>query len=246
MYNIRDHWIPAYFHDIEMDGLLRITSRSESSNFFFQHFHQNGDTLVEFYSSFESGMDKQCHLNTENDTKSKHTPHTATTIKIEIDASKLYTRKLFHFVSEDIKSACYHTNIPDMSKDHHSRNYKVEDELMHGKIFEVDVNLSNNSVKCSCNFYFRRGYLYRHVFATLHQCGVKEIPRKYVKTRWSKDAVKRDSILGSQLPGFVSRIVWTMLVKTRIRLIKLLLTWIKLTQIFQNQKQVVQFKEVVI
>ncbi|KAK1384056.1 hypothetical protein POM88_021791 [Heracleum sosnowskyi] len=58
MFNIRDQWIPAYFSDIEMAGLLRTTSRSESSNSFFQHFHESGDTLVEFYSSFESAMDK--------------------------------------------------------------------------------------------------------------------------------------------------------------------------------------------
>ncbi|KAK1358881.1 hypothetical protein POM88_043355 [Heracleum sosnowskyi] len=36
MFNIRDQWIPAYFSDIEMAGLLRTTSRSESSNSFFQ------------------------------------------------------------------------------------------------------------------------------------------------------------------------------------------------------------------
>lgn len=59
LFKKRKQWIPAYFSDIEMVGLLRTTSRSESSNFFFQHFHENGDTLVEFYSSFESAMDKQ-------------------------------------------------------------------------------------------------------------------------------------------------------------------------------------------
>lgn len=41
MYNIRKEWIPAYFYDLEMVGLLRTTSRSESSNFYFQHFQQS-------------------------------------------------------------------------------------------------------------------------------------------------------------------------------------------------------------
>ncbi|KAL8100202.1 hypothetical protein AgCh_032448 [Apium graveolens] len=35
MFNKRNEWIPAYFSDIEMAGLLRTTSRSESSNSFF-------------------------------------------------------------------------------------------------------------------------------------------------------------------------------------------------------------------
>lgn len=109
-----------------------------------------------------------------------------------------YTKKLFYLVSEEIKSACYHTSIPDMWKDQHSRYFKVEDELMGGKIFEVSVSLSDHNVTCSCNFYFQRGYLCRHEFAALHQCGVKEIPRQYVKTRWSKHALKRNSVVGSQ------------------------------------------------
>ena len=52
MFRKRISWIPAYFSDIEMAGLLRTTSRSESSNSFFQHFYERGDTLVEFFFKF--------------------------------------------------------------------------------------------------------------------------------------------------------------------------------------------------
>ena len=53
-----------------MVDLLRTTSRSESSILFFQHFHESGDTLVEFCSSFESAMDKQRVRNAVDDEKS--------------------------------------------------------------------------------------------------------------------------------------------------------------------------------
>ncbi|KAK1376404.1 hypothetical protein POM88_032597 [Heracleum sosnowskyi] len=40
MYAIRSSWIPTYFRDEPMFGLLRTTSRSESENFFFGQFHK--------------------------------------------------------------------------------------------------------------------------------------------------------------------------------------------------------------
>nr|GEY99932.1 protein FAR1-related sequence 5-like [Tanacetum cinerariifolium] len=38
MYAIRDRWIPGYFKEYPMCGLMKTTSRSESSNAFFQFF----------------------------------------------------------------------------------------------------------------------------------------------------------------------------------------------------------------
>ncbi|KAK1396433.1 hypothetical protein POM88_006296 [Heracleum sosnowskyi] len=197
LFNIRDQWIPAYFSDIEMAGLLRTTSRSESSNFFFQHFHESGDTLVEFYSSFESAMDKQRLRYAENENRSEQIPTTDTTMSIEKDASKLYTLEIFYLVREEIKTACYHTTMQDMTKDNEKRHFKCKDDLLHDKIFEVSVRLSDNYVQCSCKFFNRKGYLCRHAFAALHQCSVKHIPAGFIKPRWSKNAIKRHSFLGS-------------------------------------------------
>lgn len=137
MYNIRDQWIPAYFSDIEMAGLLRTTSRSESSNSFFQHFHESQDTLVEFYSSFESAMDKQRLQNVENDKRSEQIPAMETSMSIEMDASKMYTLELYYLVREEIKSACYHTSMLDMTMDNETRHFKCKDDLLQDKIFEV-------------------------------------------------------------------------------------------------------------
>ena len=91
MFRRRRTWIPAYYSDIEMAGLLQTTSRSESSNSFFQHFHERGDTLVEFYSSFESAMDKQRIRTVEDEKNSRKTPRFETPLQIEKDAAQLYT-----------------------------------------------------------------------------------------------------------------------------------------------------------
>ncbi|XP_074360103.1 protein FAR1-RELATED SEQUENCE 5-like [Apium graveolens] len=197
LFNIRSEWIPAYFSDIDMAGLLRTTSRSESSNFFFQHFHDGGDTLVEFYLSFESAMDKQRLRQADDEKGSEKIPLTDTSMAIEKDASKLYTLELYYRVREEIKTGCYHTSMTNMSRDEQSRYFSCKDELLQDKIFEVSVRMSDNHVNCSGKFYSRKGYLCRHAFAALHQCCVKKIPDAFVKPRWSKNALKRHSFLGS-------------------------------------------------
>ncbi|KAK1365732.1 hypothetical protein POM88_041293 [Heracleum sosnowskyi] len=152
-----------------MTGLLRTTSRSESSNFLFQHFHETGDMLVEFYSNFESVMDKQRLHYVEDKKKSEQIPLADTAMSIEKDASKLYTLEIYYLFKEEIKTPCLHTTMADMTRDNES----------------------------SCKVFFRKGYLCRHAFAVLHQCSVKQILEGFVKPRWSKNAVKRHSFLGS-------------------------------------------------
>ncbi|GJS01953.1 FAR1-related sequence 5-like protein [Tanacetum coccineum] len=46
MFNLREMWLPAYFIDSSLFGLMRTTSRSESENAFFKSFTNHGSTLV--------------------------------------------------------------------------------------------------------------------------------------------------------------------------------------------------------
>ncbi|XP_074297403.1 protein FAR1-RELATED SEQUENCE 5-like [Silene latifolia] len=59
MFDIRSSWIPAYFRDIYLGGIMRTTSRSESENSFFGNFTNPHLTLVEFWMRFQSTMDAQ-------------------------------------------------------------------------------------------------------------------------------------------------------------------------------------------
>nr|GEY89611.1 hypothetical protein [Tanacetum cinerariifolium] len=58
MYNIRNRWIPTYFKDVELCGLMRTTSRSESENSFFLNFTYEGSTLINFMMCFEATMER--------------------------------------------------------------------------------------------------------------------------------------------------------------------------------------------
>ncbi|GJY99845.1 FAR1-related sequence 5-like protein [Tanacetum coccineum] len=59
MFNLREMWIPAYFIDSPLFGLMRTTSRSESENSFFKSFTSPGSTLVNFMMSYELAIERQ-------------------------------------------------------------------------------------------------------------------------------------------------------------------------------------------
>ncbi|XP_074300215.1 protein FAR1-RELATED SEQUENCE 5-like [Silene latifolia] len=59
MYGKRHKWIPAYFRDLPLGCLLKITQRSESQNSYFKRFESIDGTLVEFWLRFQSAMEQQ-------------------------------------------------------------------------------------------------------------------------------------------------------------------------------------------
>jgi hypothetical protein len=52
-------WIPAYFMDIPLAGVLRTTSRSESANSFFNCFIHRKLSFVEFWLRFDTALECQ-------------------------------------------------------------------------------------------------------------------------------------------------------------------------------------------
>ncbi|KAK1389184.1 hypothetical protein POM88_017362 [Heracleum sosnowskyi] len=155
MYVIRTSWIPAFFRDKPMFGLMRTTSRSESENNFFSQFHRQTDTLCEFYLRFESAMDKQRNETARlNEEGSSALPAIVTGMFLEAEAAKLYTRPIF---------------------------YKVQEEMV-ASVFEVKVG--TNYAECSCKKFVMCDILCRHAFCALNHFEVVKLPRNLVLNRW--------------------------------------------------------------
>ncbi|EAZ27595.1 hypothetical protein OsJ_11542 [Oryza sativa Japonica Group] len=69
----RRSWVPAYFSDIPLSGLLRTTSRSESANSFFSRLIGRKLALVEFWLRFDAALEEQRHKELEEDNITLHT-----------------------------------------------------------------------------------------------------------------------------------------------------------------------------
>lgn len=108
MYAIRERWIPGYFSHLPMCGLMRTTSRSESSNAFFQVYSHSGNSLVHFMMCFESAMEKQRYTQRvlDNSTTEKK-PMMLTNLEIERHSSELYTNSIFLEVQYEIAKGLY-------------------------------------------------------------------------------------------------------------------------------------------
>ncbi|GJV92576.1 FAR1-related sequence 5-like protein [Tanacetum coccineum] len=112
MFNVRSTWIPAYFIDSPLCGLMRTTSRSESENSFFSHFTNSGSTLMNFMNCFEMVIEKQRHVQERMDHKTIDTvPKLKTLLKIERHVSNVYTRSLFELVQKEIFVGLFYCQI---------------------------------------------------------------------------------------------------------------------------------------
>lgn len=136
MYTIRSSWIPAFFRDEPMFGLMRTTSRSESENSFFSQFHKQGDTLCELWLCFQSAMDRQCNETARLDHETRSSiPTCISTWFIENDAAELFTHAIFYKVQEEIIRSCLDMQIKRMSEEVEGvthleiRGVKVKDKL---------------------------------------------------------------------------------------------------------------------
>ncbi|GJY14883.1 FAR1-related sequence 5-like protein [Tanacetum coccineum] len=111
MFNLREIWIPAYFIESPLFGLMRTTSRSESENSFFKSFTSPGATLVSFMMSYESAMERQKALDFKTIDAA---PKCETKLAIKHHAARVYTRTIFLFVQKEIIEGCWSCTIQDL------------------------------------------------------------------------------------------------------------------------------------
>ncbi|XP_017247124.2 protein FAR1-RELATED SEQUENCE 5-like [Daucus carota subsp. sativus] len=188
MYEIRSSWIPAYFRDEPMFGLMRTTSRSESENSFFGQFHKQGDTLCEFWLRFQSAMERQRNETERLDHESdSFTPNILSRWFIEDDAAAIFTREIFYKIQEEILAGCLDMQIKRMSEEIDGVTaLEIKDVKIKDKVFKVSV--SKNHAVCSCKKFVMCGIVCRHAFCGLKQIGVTKFPRSLVLNRWMKIA----------------------------------------------------------
>ncbi|CAH9117244.1 unnamed protein product [Cuscuta epithymum] len=185
LFNLRKFWIPSYFRDLFMAGLLRTTSRSESENNFFGEFTNPHFSLIEFYMQFESAMDAQRHNNDKlNSSSDAYIPVFKTPLAIEKHASEMYTVTIFYLVQEEIASACFSCHVLNVHENEENVEYVIKDD--HGMTFKVQFNVSDVKAFCECKYFLRMGLVCRHMFVAFKYLNLTTIPHHYVVSRWCK------------------------------------------------------------
>nr|KAJ0219584.1 hypothetical protein LSAT_V11C300142720 [Lactuca sativa] len=216
MFDLRSSWIPAYFKDVPMSGLMRTTSRSESENSAFNRVSHHGYTLNNFMNAFESVMERQRNNQIKFDfDTSTIIPIIKTPLEdMEKHASMVYTRTIFLMVQREILHSfvsCSQKSVTsgvvsDICIVKHKRiNISKKKVVVEKKEkvdidsewnfnttegdFEVEFNREDLTVKCSCMLFERFGIFCRHIFCILKIYDIQEIPSRYILKRWKRDII---------------------------------------------------------
>ncbi|CAH9129727.1 unnamed protein product [Cuscuta epithymum] len=185
LYEIRWDWIPSYFRDLYMVGLLRTTSRSESENNFFGDFSNPHFSLIEFYMQFESVMESQRHGNAKLSSNSEsYFPPYKTPLPIEKYAARVYTLSIFYDVQAEICFACFSCRVIGVQEVESGLEYVIYDER--GFHFTVRCSLDASNSTCSYIYFLRLGLVCRHIFVVLKDFKFETTPSDFLNTRWFK------------------------------------------------------------
>ncbi|XP_057811252.1 protein FAR1-RELATED SEQUENCE 5-like [Salvia miltiorrhiza] len=187
MFSLRSYWIPAYFRDLSMSGLFRMTSLSESENSFFRRYLNRNSNLAAFYIHFESAMEAQRHNYKQACIVDQTTvPQLKTHTPLEHHASLIYTRNVFMDIQMEIIEAVDRCRIKSMETDDDEQWYSVDDRS--NGVFKVVHIASEETITCSCKKFVMVGLICRHMFVVMRNVGMKLIPSKYIVHRWLKAA----------------------------------------------------------
>ncbi|XP_074297776.1 protein FAR1-RELATED SEQUENCE 5-like [Silene latifolia] len=199
MFDIRSSWIPAYFRDIYLGGIMRTTSRSESENSFFGNFTNPHLTLVEFWMRFQSAKDAQRWKYAKVTADDKNSsPKLSTPLFLEKKTSEFYTTTIFYQFQEELQAACFTCGLSPRTTEDNNEHISIMDREK-DKVYTVD--LSGNKFSCSCKMFERIVLHCKHVLWVLKDRGFYDIPREYLLDRWGKYATCRPifNVVGTTL-----------------------------------------------
>nr|GEZ67620.1 hypothetical protein [Tanacetum cinerariifolium] len=186
MYKIRDRWVPGYFSEVPMCGLMKMTSRSESSNAFFQVYSHYGNSLVHFMLCFESTMEKQRYTQRVLDNENIEKTHVMLTqLPIERHACAVYIHSIFRDVQGEICKGLYAcSQIGSRSVGGIKECPIVQRDERKKTVVKATVD---GTFDCSCGHINLHGFLCRHVFCVFAILGMDTSPENYISHRWRKN-----------------------------------------------------------
>jgi len=165
MFEIQSMWIPAYFKDVLLAGIMRTTSRSESDNSFYGNFLNPNVNLVEFWMRFDSAIEAQRHKELLAGNSSIHAiPKLMLDRDIERHARDVYTRENFYIFQKELWMACVDCGIENKKEEDRMEIFHVHDNSkVNRNLREVVYNLSDHNANCSCKMVQAEGIPCRHI-----------------------------------------------------------------------------------
>ncbi|KAI3697309.1 hypothetical protein L6452_30237 [Arctium lappa] len=193
MFEIRQSWIPAFYNDSPMSGLMKTTSRSESANAYVNMYLSCFFDLVQFLTNYDIAIENQRYAQAVDESVTRTTtPRFCSPLGIEVHASRVYTRNVFFEFQRELKKALLGCIIEGVESRGDMKTFLITQKSKSASIqtkYTVERNYSENTVDCQCKLFIRDGYLCRHALAVLVNDKVDRIPDRYILRRWTTDLI---------------------------------------------------------
>jgi hypothetical protein len=182
-YEIRKSWIPVYFRDIWLGGILRTTSRSESANSFFNRFIGRELALVEFWIRFDTAL--KCQEEVIYDNTSLHTnPTLFTSWEIEKHDGFVFTHEVLKKIQDEVLAAREHCDVQSIIEMEDRRIVTVTNKS--NRVREV-MCFPDHIYKCSCKLFESIGIPCCHIIRMFRAARISKLPLEYITKRWMKN-----------------------------------------------------------
>ncbi|XP_021729351.1 protein FAR1-RELATED SEQUENCE 5-like [Chenopodium quinoa] len=176
MFKIRHLWIPTYFRDLFMGGLLHSTSRSEGENSFFCNLINPHLICVEFFVLYETALDAQRHEQDELNRLNNSEPQLVTHLHLEKYVAVVYSSAIFYDFQEECQAACFSCGVESCSSLYGDGvEFSVIVDHEKRKNFDVNFDLPTYECSCTCKMFESQGILCRHILFIMKGKSIHEI-----------------------------------------------------------------------
>ncbi|XP_044469437.1 protein FAR1-RELATED SEQUENCE 5-like [Mangifera indica] len=186
IYADRRQWVPVYVRDTFF-AEISITQHSDSINSYFDGYVNASTTLQLFVKQYEKALESRYEKEVKADYDTINTaPVLKTPSPMEKQAAELYTRKLFmKFQEELVETLTFSTKVEDEGE---ITTYQVAKFGEIHKSYNVNFNVREMKVSCSCQLFEFCGLLCRHILTVFRVTNVLTLPSRYVMKRWTRNA----------------------------------------------------------
>nr|XP_015645022.1 protein FAR1-RELATED SEQUENCE 5-like [Oryza sativa Japonica Group] len=177
-------------------GILRTTSRSESTNSFFCHFIGFKLALVEFWLRFDTALEEQRHKELENDNVTVHSNQKLKTEwGFEKHGREVFTHEIFDTFQKEVVAVMEKCIVENIEIEGDVKITTVSDSSLRER--KVLYNTSTKDISCTCMLFESLGIPCRHVILVLRSARLNQLPEHLVLRRWTK-MCKKEPVFDSE------------------------------------------------
>lgn len=188
----RSRWVPVYVKQTFWAGMSILQRGEKMSSFFDEHVNSK-TSLKRFLQHYDDAMKSKVEKENKADYDSMNSTYKLITgCYFEKQFQDAYTNSIFKLFQDELRAMLFCNFIVEKVEDAVT-TFKVTDILKRKDgntrirvAYSVRYNEAEFDICCSCHLFESKGIVCRHITKILIDKDVKEIPPRYILTRWRK------------------------------------------------------------